>query len=244
MHSVELANKTVSLLASAMSHGAALAQGVAIRLLGDMVARRLERDGSRRTWDAFKRDPANYAAAEAILQRILQEDPEFRKQLEGAFISAMQENTENSEQHNSIQITGSGQAQIGNRGDSIQGSRIANRGGTYNEDNRVSNKTSKNSAVAPVVVLGLVAVVVLVIILVKAVPAVLHKVGSLSLSASSTCQDFMNASPEAQVSVVDSLAAQYHKPDYATPLGEPDVPYYCAANPSVTLGQFFEHAQP
>jgi hypothetical protein len=63
------------------------------------------------------------------------------------------------------------------------------------------------------------------------------------LSASSTCQDFLNASPTAQQSVVEKLAAQYHKPDFATPLGEPDVPYYCAANPSATLGHFFSIAQ-
>lgn len=244
MHSVELTNRTISLLTSALSHGTALAQGVAIRLLGDMVAKRMARDGSGRIWDAFTRDPAKRAAAESTLQRILQEDPEFRRQLERALISALRENPGYSEQHNSIQNTGPGEAQIGDRGDSIQGSRNATRGSTYHEDNRVSNRTSKNSAVAPVVILALVAVVVVVLVLVKAVPAVVHKLGSLSLSASSTCQEFMNASPAAQVSIVDSLAAQYHKPDYATPLGEPDVPYYCASNPSVTLGQFFENAQP
>ena len=64
-----------------------------------------------------------------------------------------------------------------------------------------------------------------------------------SLSASSTCQDFLNASPQDQQSAVDKLAAQYDEPDYATPLGEPEVPYYCSSNPSVTLGYFFSHAQ-
>ncbi len=64
-----------------------------------------------------------------------------------------------------------------------------------------------------------------------------------SLSASSTCQDFLNASPQAQQTAVEKLAAQYDKPDYATPLGMPEVPYYCSANPSATLGYFFSHAQ-
>jgi hypothetical protein len=62
------------------------------------------------------------------------------------------------------------------------------------------------------------------------------------LSASSTCSQFMNASQQAQETVVSQLAAKYDKPDYATPLGEPDVPYYCASNPNVTLGQFFSEA--
>ncbi len=65
---------------------------------------------------------------------------------------------------------------------------------------------------------------------------------SSGLSASSTCSQFMAASPEAQQQVVSELASQYQKPDYATPLGEPEVPYYCADNPNVTLGQFFSQA--
>jgi len=66
--------------------------------------------------------------------------------------------------------------------------------------------------------------------------------GDSGLTASSTCHQFMNASPQDQATVVNSLAAQYQKPDYATPLGQPEVPYYCAANPNVTLGQFFAKA--
>jgi hypothetical protein len=64
-----------------------------------------------------------------------------------------------------------------------------------------------------------------------------------SLSASSTCSQFMSASPQAQQTAVDQLAQQYNKPDYATPLGSPEVPYYCSSNPNVTLGEFFAHAQ-
>lgn len=63
------------------------------------------------------------------------------------------------------------------------------------------------------------------------------------LSASSTCSDFMNASAVEQHEIVDQLAAQYKKPSYATPLGEPEVPYACSANPSLTLEEFFRRAQ-
>jgi hypothetical protein len=66
--------------------------------------------------------------------------------------------------------------------------------------------------------------------------------GGSGLSASSTCSAFMAASPGAQQQVTDQLAAQYDKPDYATPLGAPEVPYYCASNPNTTLGQFFQKA--
>jgi len=72
---------------------------------------------------------------------------------------------------------------------------------------------------------------------------VLGACGESSLSASSSCKDFMNASAIEQHEVVDRLASQYQKPDYSTPLGEPEVPYYCSANPSTTLGQFFTTAE-
>jgi hypothetical protein len=62
------------------------------------------------------------------------------------------------------------------------------------------------------------------------------------LSGSSTCGDFLKASPADQQQITSQLAGKYNKPDYATPLGEPEVPYYCASNPNVTLDQFFAHA--
>ncbi|HEX3898353.1 MAG TPA: hypothetical protein VHW74_04225 [Mycobacteriales bacterium] len=68
-------------------------------------------------------------------------------------------------------------------------------------------------------------------------------IGGSGLSASSTCRDFLNASPSAQQSIIDKLAAQYDKPDYSTPLGAPEVPYACSANPDMTLGQFFQQAE-
>jgi len=62
------------------------------------------------------------------------------------------------------------------------------------------------------------------------------------LSGSSTCQDFMNASGNDQTTIIDKLATQYGKADYTSPLGRPEVPYYCASHPHVTLDQFFSAA--
>jgi hypothetical protein len=67
--------------------------------------------------------------------------------------------------------------------------------------------------------------------------------GTAGLSASSSCQQFMNASGSEQHEIVDQLASHFGKPAYTTPLGEPEVPYYCSANPSVTLEQFFQRAE-
>jgi hypothetical protein len=53
----------------------------------------------------------------------------------------------------------------------------------------------------------------------------------------------MNASATEQHEIVDQLASKFRKPDYATPLGEPEVPYYCSANPSTSPEQFFQKAE-
>jgi hypothetical protein len=53
----------------------------------------------------------------------------------------------------------------------------------------------------------------------------------------------MAASASERHEVIDQLSSHYDKPAYATPLGEPEVPYYCTASPSVTLGQFFQKAE-
>ena len=67
--------------------------------------------------------------------------------------------------------------------------------------------------------------------------------GCGGLTEASTCSDFMKASPQAQQSIVLNLAGKYQKPDFATPLGMPEVPYYCASHPSTSLRQFFALAQ-
>lgn len=66
--------------------------------------------------------------------------------------------------------------------------------------------------------------------------------GSAGISESSTCSEFLAASAQDQKSLVSQLAGKYQKPDYATPLGGPEVPYYCASHPKVTLKQFFSIA--
>jgi hypothetical protein len=56
------------------------------------------------------------------------------------------------------------------------------------------------------------------------------------LTANSSCQDFLNASPSDQVQAIDSIASQEDAPDATTPLGMPNVSYMCAQAPSETLG--------
>jgi hypothetical protein len=49
------------------------------------------------------------------------------------------------------------------------------------------------------------------------------------------------ASFEEQHEVIDSLSSKYDTPEYTSPLGEPEVGYYCAGSPETTLEDFFEN---
>ncbi len=85
--------------------------------------------------------------------------------------------------------------------------------------------------------------VVLVVLVMALTVGAIAGCGGGSLSASSTCKDFSEASPEEQHEVISSLSSKYDTPDYTTPLGEPEVGYYCASSPETTLEQFFQQAQ-
>ncbi|HJZ38386.1 MAG TPA: hypothetical protein VJ204_19105 [Solirubrobacterales bacterium] len=43
--------------------------------------------------------------------------------------------------------------------------------------------------------------------------------------------------------MISSLSSRYDTPDYTTPLGEPEVGYYCASSPDTTLEEFFQQAE-
>ncbi len=66
--------------------------------------------------------------------------------------------------------------------------------------------------------------------------------GGGGLSAGSTCKDFSEASAEEQHEAISSLSSKFGTPDYTTPLGEPEVGYYCASSPETTLEEFFQQA--
>lgn len=59
------------------------------------------------------------------------------------------------------------------------------------------------------------------------------------LSGSSTCTDFLAASADEQYEIVSTLATQYRKLDYTTPLGRPNIPYYCSNAPNMKLDALF-----
>lgn len=240
----ELVSDAVPLLASVVSQGVPVAQGVATRLLGDMVADRFARTGHGSAWEDFKQSPQNDSLTRHLLQQMLRDDPGFRVRFESALQAALAEQKRKPGSH-SIHITGSGQAQIGDRGDSFNNSRVATRGGTYregdvhNQHNRVTNK--KGSAGA-VVVLAVVAIVVigLVVLLVKGVPALLNRMHDGGLTASSTCQQFLNTDEQTEQQALVDIAMSKGIGGFGSPLALPEIRYECSSTPGMTLGAIVE----
>jgi hypothetical protein len=66
---------------------------------------------------------------------------------------------------------------------------------------------------------------------------------SHSLTAQSSCKDFLNASQSDQIQAIDKIAAQEDAPDATTPLGMPNISYLCTGSPNQTLGWAIEQSR-
>jgi hypothetical protein len=64
--------------------------------------------------------------------------------------------------------------------------------------------------------------------------------GGGGLSASSSCEEFLAASPEDQQQTISKLSSEFDTPELTTPLGEPNVAYVCASSPDMTLEEVFQ----
>lgn len=76
--------------------------------------------------------------------------------------------------------------------------------------------------------------------LIVAVTIFLLGCGGGGLSASSSCEDFLAASPEDQQQTISKLSSEFETPELTTPLGEPNVGYVCASSPEMTLEEVFQ----
>lgn len=244
LQSTEIATQVISLLAAVASRGATMAQDIATRTLGDIVAERLGRDGHGSAWEDFKRRPQNDSLVRYLLAQAIQQDAEFGDNIVRAARAVMKQQAQNNGTQ-SITITGSGDAQIGHRGDTFRDSRVATHGGTYhegdinNQDNRVSNKKSSGAFVA----LGIVALVVIVIAVVaaKVVPGLINKATQGGgLTANSTCQQFLNTDEQTEQQALVDIAISKGISGFGSPLALPEIRYECSSEPTMTLGALVE----
>jgi len=245
MQSSDVVAQALTLLATVGTSGASVAQGVATRVLGDMVAERLRRDGHASAWEDFSRTPQNDSLVRHLLQQALQQDADFRIRFGKAVLAATDESPRNSG-HQSIHIAGPGQAQIGNRGDTIAGSRVATRGGSYhegdihNQSNRVTHKKSNAGAYVAIAVVAVVIIIGLGALLSKGVPALLKHSPNGGLTASSTCQQFLNYDEQTEQQAMVDIAVSKGIGGFGSPLALPEIRYECSSEPAMTIGALIE----
>jgi hypothetical protein len=240
MQSSDAVAQAVALLAPLAAGGATIARGVAVNVLGEMVSQRLQRDGHAGVWQEFRNNPQNDSLMHHLLQQAAGQDAEFCKRLEAAVTAASHEQHPGTAGPSVINLTGSGHAQIGDRGDAISGTRVASRGSSYHEGhvynttrNRVTHKKNRAGVFVAIAVVA----VVLVVLLIKGIAATQ---GGGGLIASSTCQNFLNADEQTQQQSLVDIALSKGIDGFGSPLALPEIQYECSSEPSMTLGAIVE----
>lgn len=246
----EMAVEAVRILTHSMTSAASgageVAQGVATRLLADVVANRLRSRGNEREWESFTRDPRNSSLVEYLLRQAAEEDADFRLSLAEAVRGAKAERPAGVSV-NSISVGRDGDAQIGDRRDTYgDHNRVVSGGGslyegefTQYQDGDTYEGDVHHGSVGRY---ALIAVVVLALLLLvfKGIPAVIDDGGGDGLSASSTCKEFLNADQGTESQALVAIATSKGLGGFGSPLALPAIRYECSYHPAESLGTVIE----
>jgi len=234
MQATDIAGQVVALLAPVVSGGAGVAQGVATKVLGEMISQRLSRnEEGRQAWNGFRINPQNDSLIRYLLQRELERDLSFRLEVEEALRGASKKASTAVVQQ-AMGGTGSGNIQVGG-----STGHIATNGGTIRTSN-VKNTTNKKKSGGSAIV-GVVAIVVVVLALVvfagsKVVGSLLKSTKDGGLSANSTCQQFLNTDEDDERQALADIGISQGFSGYSNPLTLPEIQYECGGVPNMTLG--------
>jgi hypothetical protein len=250
MQTSEVAAQALTLLAPVVSGGARWAQGVATKTLGDMISQRLSRSAEgREAWDGFRSNPHNDSLVHHLLRQEMSQDGAFSAQVAEQLRKAEEEARQGAV-HQSIGNNGSGNVQAGR---DISG-KVATDGGTIldnvgNTTTTMHNRTStthnkkKSSGGAVVGVVAIVVVVVLALVIyggVKIASNLLKSTKDGGLTASSTCQQFLNTDEDDERQALADIGISYGFSEYSNPLALPEIQYECGGQPSTTLGSLIQ----
>lgn len=239
----EAVAQAIALLAPVTAAGVKIAQGAAARALGDLAAARLRQEGHEGAWQRFRKDPGNDSLVRYLLQGAIASDAVFRRQFGAALNAASAERAARAG-HQSITFTGTGDAHIGDHSDRISGGRVATRGGSYYEDSNVVNEgdkiTHKRSNVGLIAFLAVAAAVIVVALVVKGVSGLAKKTHDAGLSATSTCQQFLDTDEQSEQQALVDIAISKGISGFGSPLALPEIRYECSGTPSMTIGAVIE----
>ncbi|MGW2717987.1 hypothetical protein [Streptomyces sp. NPDC001492] len=246
-----MAVEAVRILTHSMTSAAASAggvvQGVATRLLSDLVAARLRSRGNEREWEGFTRDPRNSSLVEYLLRQAAEDDADFRLALAEAVRGAKAEQPAGVSVK-SISIGRDGDAQIGDRRDTYGNhNRVVSGGGslyegevTQHRDGDTYEGDVHNDTPFGRYVLIALAVLALLLLVFKGIPAVIGGDSGDGLSASSTCKDFLNADQGTESQALVDIATSKGLGGFGSPLALPAIRYECSYHPSESLGAVIE----
>jgi hypothetical protein len=235
MQTSEIATQVVAILAPAMSGGVNLAQGVATRVLGDLISKRLSRDeAGKRAWSEFEQDPRNVSLVRHLLRQELERDAAFREQVARQLAEATREPRPQGPVKQKIGAGSHGNLQVGG---SV--GKIAHSGGHIDDSVHTTHnkKTTNGTSVAGIVAIVVIVVLALVIYGGAKVIGGLHKSAKdAGLTANSTCQQFLNTDEEDERQAIADIGLSMGYSAYSNPMALLEMQYECGGAPSQTLG--------
>jgi hypothetical protein len=246
MATIEPVALAMPILSAVVSRDGEVSPDSPSAVLGDLAAGWLRAHGQGPAWEDYSRNPQNDSLVKHLLTEATQQDDGFMTRFEKAVAAAKAEQTQQPTQQ--IVVNGSGHAQIGDSGDTVTGTRVATRGSTYNEThnrsethNRTQN-TRVNKKANPAVIVAGVIVLILVILLIKGIAGAIGHPGNTAagLTASSTCQQFLNTDENTEQQALVDIADSKGIGGFGSPLALPEIRYECSYSPSMTLGKLIE----
>ena len=241
MQATDIAGQAVAILAPVLSGGASVAQGIATKVLGELISQRLSRsEEGRQAWNGFRANPQNDSLVRYLLWQELERDASFRLEVEdalrgagnGASAAVVQQAMGGAGSGN-IQVGGSA-GHIATNGGTIRTSNVRTTNANTTNNNR---KKSSGGAIVGVVAIVVVVVVALVVFAgVKVVGGLLKSGKDGGLSANSTCQQFLNTDEDDERQALADIGISEGFSGYSNPLALPEIQYECGAVPNMTLG--------
>ena len=241
METIDPVTQAMPILSAVVSKDGKESPGTSRALLGDLAGGWLRAHGHGPAWDDYSRNPQNDSLVKHLLSDATRQDAAFKTRFEQAVVAAKAEQSQRPTQQ--AVASGNGSAQVGNRGDTITGGRVATRGSVYNETHNRTQNTRVNKKGSPgAIIMALIALVVVAFLLVKGIGFVIEHVdnSSAGLTASSTCQQFLNTDEETEQQALVDIADSKGIVGFGSPLALPEIRYECSNQPYLTLGAIIE----
>ena len=113
-------------------------------------------------------------------------------------------------------------------------------GTTIGGDYKATTRNTTKKGHPGLYFLGVLAVILVIFILAKVVPTILNDSKNGGLSASSTCQQFLDTDEGTEAQAIVDIADAQNEGGFGSPLALPEIRYQCSGEPNVTLGSVIQ----